>query len=126
MGTIDVVIVDEHQLIRAGFSLIMQAQSDLKVVGEGASAEDALQLVRECRPQVVCIAARLGDISGFDVTRSIRALPDIDQPSVLILVGSRDGDPSAAAKAAGATSVLAKYATPESIVMTIRAAALPV
>ena len=125
MREIGVVIVDGQHLIRAGFSLILQAQDELRVIAEGATADEAVALVERHRPDVVCISAKFadGDADGFDATRRIRAL-DIEQPSVVLLVGSRDGDLTGAARAAGADLVLGKYAIPEQIVAGVRHAAM--
>lgn len=118
----DVVLVDPHQLIRAGLSLILQAQPDFRIVGEADCGEDAVALVHQRRPDVVCVAARMEVTDGFEVTRRIRSLDDLEQPSIVLLVGSKDGDVSQLAQEAGADAVVAKYATPESIVMAMRAA----
>lgn len=139
----DVALVDPQRLIRAGLSLILQAQPDFKVVGEAETGDEAIEVVSRSAPDVVCIAARMdpsgvgsatGDGAGtadralapdgFSVTRRIRALDGIRQPRVVILVGSKDGDVSDDAEAAGADAVVAKYATPESIVMAMRAVLL--
>ncbi|MGO1544910.1 MAG: response regulator [Gulosibacter sp.] len=126
MADTDVVIIDPHQLIRAGFSLILQAQPEFNVVAEGDSTEAAVELVRRFEPHVLCLAARMDgtdSTSGLEATRRIRALADVRQPRILILVGSKDGHVSEQALDAGADAVVAKYSTPESIVMALRSVA---
>ena len=68
MSKIGIVIVDAQQLIRAGFSLILQAQDDLRVLGEGSSTADAVALVERHRPDVVLVASTLADGDGFAAT----------------------------------------------------------
>ncbi|MDJ1371365.1 response regulator [Gulosibacter molinativorax] len=118
----DVVLVDPHRLIRAGISLILHAQPDFQVIGETDCGENAIELVRTLNPDVLCIAARMEGVDGLEVTRRVRAMSDIRQPRILLLVGSKDGDVSHEGEAVGADAVVAKYATPESIVMAFRAA----
>lgn len=118
----DVVLVDPHRLVRAGLSLILQAQPEFRIVGEAESGEDAMALVRDRIPDVLCIAARMEGLDGIEVTKRLRAESDIRQPRIILLVGSKDGDISDEAEAAGADAVVAKYATPEAIVMAMRAA----
>lgn len=121
----EVALVDPHRLIRAGLSLILQAQPDFQIVGEADSGSDAIELVRKCMPHVLCIAARMEGVDGLEATRRIRAITGIRQPRIVLLVGSKDGDVSHDAEASGADAVVAKYATPESIVMAMRAALMP-
>lgn len=125
MSKIGIVIVDAQQLVRAGFSLILQAQDDLRVLGEGSSTADAVALVERHRPDVVLVASTLADGDGFAATERIRAL-GAPQPCIVVLVGSRDGDLGERARAAGADRTLGKYAIPEQIVAEVRhAAAVP-
>lgn len=120
----DVVLVDPQRIVRAGLSLILQAQPDFRIVGEAESGPDAIALVREHTPDLVCIAARIPDMDGLETTRRIRFECGAARPRIVLLVGSKDGDISTAAEEAGADAVVAKYSTPESIVMAMRASLL--
>lgn len=125
MTHIGIVIADGQRLVRAGLSLILQAQTDMRVLGEGETLADAVRLVDRHRPDIVCLATSFADGDGFLATRRIRGLGG-EQPSVVVLVGSRDGDLSEQVREAGADRTLGKYASPEQIVAELRhAAAMP-
>ncbi len=120
MARIDVVIADQHHLVRAGFSLILQSLDGVNVA-EADSVDGAVELVAKHRPRLVLISVKLGECSGFELTRRIRQLGD-PQPRILIMVGSRDGDVTELVNRSGADGTVAKYATPEEIVASVRGA----
>lgn len=123
MGDIRVVIVDGQHLVRAGFSLILQAQPDIRVLGEGGAAETAISFVKLLQPDVLLLAKSLEGADVFKTVACIREL-EVKQPRILLLVGSREGDLTETALNAGADGVLGKYATPEQIVAQVRRAAV--
>lgn len=128
MPEIRVVIVDGQQLVRAGFSLILQAQDEVRVLAEGSTAEDAVRLVHRHQPDVLLLAAKDGAHRDYDAAAAVARIRILEgkQPRVILLVGSRDGDLSAWAREIGADDVLGKYATPEQIVALVhRVAILP-
>ncbi|WP_311477177.1 response regulator transcription factor [uncultured Gulosibacter sp.] len=120
MARIDVVIADQHHLVRAGFSLILQSLDGVNVA-EADSVDGAVELVAKHRPRLVLISVKLGERSGFELTRRIRQLGE-PQPRILIMVGSRDGDVAELVTRSGADGTVAKYATPEEIVASVRGA----
>ncbi len=69
--TIQVFMVDDHALFRAGIRMILSSQVDIAVVGEAESGEDALPQIRKLRPHVVLCDLHLPGISGFEVTERI-------------------------------------------------------
>ena len=117
-----VIIVDEHDLVRSGVSLILQAQDDLEVLAEASSADDALPLSAECRPDAVCLATRFSHVDGFDLVRRLRGR--LDPRVAIVLLGSaRDGDCAQRALDAGADAFVSKGAEPAVIVDAVRDAA---
>lgn len=119
MTQISVVIVDPHHLVRAGFSLILQSVDGVRVLAECDSTEQAIDAIERQHPNLVLVSAKLGAESGLELTRSIRAL-ETEQPRILVMVGSRDGDLQDAARDAGANGIVGKYATPDEIVDAVR------
>ena len=69
--TIRVFIVDDHALVRTGMRMILSAQTDIEVIGEAESGEEALPLVRRLKPDVVLCDLHLPGVSGLEVTERI-------------------------------------------------------
>jgi DNA-binding NarL/FixJ family response regulator len=68
---IRVLIADDHELVRTGFRLILQAESDLEVVGEAATGREAVDLTASLRPDVVLMDIRMPDLDGIEATRQV-------------------------------------------------------
>jgi DNA-binding NarL/FixJ family response regulator len=66
-----VLIVDDHPVTRDGLRSALSTSDEVKIVGEAASGEEAVQLVRELSPEVVFMDVRLPGISGIEATRQI-------------------------------------------------------
>jgi len=66
-----VVIVDDHQVFRAGLKSIIDAQPDLRVVAEAATGKGALAAIEQHKPKLVLLDLQLGEGSGLDVLRSL-------------------------------------------------------
>jgi DNA-binding NarL/FixJ family response regulator len=69
--TIRVFLVDDHALVRAGMRMILSGETDIDVVGEAESGEDALPQVRRLKPDVVLCDLHLPGVSGLEVTERI-------------------------------------------------------
>jgi two-component system, NarL family, invasion response regulator UvrY len=69
--TIRVYIIDDHALVRAGVRMLLSGETDIEVVGESDSGEDALPQVRKLQPDVVLCDLHLPGISGLEVTERI-------------------------------------------------------
>jgi len=71
------LIVDDHALFREGLKAIILRETNLEVIGEAGSGQEALQLARDLRPDLILMDIALPDASGIDLTRDIKAaLPD--------------------------------------------------
>jgi DNA-binding NarL/FixJ family response regulator len=121
--TIRVLVADDHDLVRAGLKLILDAQPDIDVVGEAADGGDAMVLARRLRPDVCLFDIRMPALDGIEATRQL-AGPDIDDPLAIVVVTTFDLDEYVhGALKAGARGFLLKDAGPELLVQAIRAAA---
>lgn len=69
--TIRVFLVDDHALVRAGMRMILSGETDIEVVGEAESGEEALPQVRRLKPDVVLCDLHLPGVSGLEVTERI-------------------------------------------------------
>lgn len=71
---ITAVLVDDHELVRTGFRMILERQSDIRVAGEAGSAEEGLQLIRREQPDVALVDVHMPGMSGIELTeRMVRA-----------------------------------------------------
>jgi two-component system response regulator DevR len=78
LQTIRVMVVDDHEVVRAGLRTLLQAEPDIEVVAEAATGGQALIQAARVRPQIVLLDARLPDMPGPDVCRGLcEALPDV-------------------------------------------------
>lgn len=76
MTKIRIVIVDDHEVVRHGLRLTLDAEADMTIVGEAATGEDAVALARRYQPEVMLLDVRLGDADGPEVcTRVLAASP---------------------------------------------------
>ncbi|MEV4432286.1 response regulator transcription factor [Streptomyces sp. NPDC049585] len=122
-GTIGVLLVDDHPVVRRGLRAMVDELPDVTAVGEAGDGAEALRLLAEgARPHVVLMDLQMGDgMHGVEATRRITALPS--PPAVLILTTySTDADILAAVEA-GATGYLLKDAPPEEVAAAVHAAA---
>ena len=75
---INVLVVDDHDLVRTGIKRILDDASGIKVIAEARSGEEALRLGRELKPHVVLMDVKMPGIGGFEATRKLLRLnPDI-------------------------------------------------
>lgn len=114
-----VLLVDDHAMMRAGFSMILGAQPDLEVVGEAGTGLEALERARELRPDVVCMDVQMPDMDGIEAARRLTAMPD-GAARVLIVTTFDDDDYVFAALQAGASGFVLKNAGPEQLVDAVR------
>jgi DNA-binding NarL/FixJ family response regulator len=115
---IRLVIADDQALVRAGFRMIVQSQSDMQVVGEAADGQAAIDLVRRERPDVVLMDIRMPRVDGIAATRQVASLT-----RVVILTTFELDEYVFDALAAGASAFLLKAAPPEDLIKAIRVVA---
>ena len=114
-----VVLVDDHAVIRAGLQQLLAGTDDIVVVGTAANGAEALQVVRELKPDVVLMDLQMPGVDGVAATRNIRA--EHLGVDVLVLTSFSDSERIVAALDAGAVGYLLKDADPEDVLQGIRA-----
>ena len=119
--TIDVILVDDQQLARAGLRMILEGQPDMRIVGEGADGAEAVSLVRRLRPTVAILDVRMPRMDGLAATR--RILADVPGTRILILTTFDLDEYAFDALRAGASGFLLKDAPAEDIVHAVRTVA---
>lgn len=118
-----VLIADDQVLVRTGLAMILDAQSDIHVVGQAADGREALRLARELRPDVCLFDIRMPHVDGLEATRQL-AGPDVPDPMAIVIITTFDLDEYVhGALRAGARGFLLKDAGPELLVQAIHAAA---
>ena len=121
--TIRVIIADDQHLIRAGLTMILDAQPDIEVIGEAANGRDAVALARALRPDVCLFDIRMPEMDGIEATRQL-AGPDVDDPIAIVIITTFDVDEYVhGALKAGARGFLLKDAGPALLVQAVHAAA---
>lgn len=117
---IRILLVDDQQLVRMGFRLLLETEPGLEVVGEAVDGADAVAKVRALAPDVVCMDLQMPVMDGVAATREITADAALARSRVLVLTTFRDDESVRAALAAGASGFLVKNAPPETLVEAIR------
>lgn len=74
MGKIRVVVADDHEVVRHGLRFSLGVERDLTVVGEARTGEEAIEMAREKRPDVMLLDVKLGDMEGPEVCRKLLAV----------------------------------------------------
>jgi DNA-binding NarL/FixJ family response regulator len=113
-----VVVVDDQDLVRAGFRMVLDSQPDITVVGEAADGDEALAVLAENPADVVMMDIRMPRLDGIEATRRVVA----EHPGTRVIVLTTfDLDSSVSnAIAAGASGFLLKDVTPEFMIEAVR------
>ncbi|WP_338040962.1 response regulator transcription factor [Nocardioides aquaticus] len=113
-----VFLLDDHEVVRRGVRILLEAEPDLEVVGESSSAKEAVRRIPALRPDVAVLDGRLPDGSGIEVCRQVRSL----DPSIraLILTSFDDDESLFSAIMAGAQGYVLKQTGGEDLVDAVR------
>jgi DNA-binding NarL/FixJ family response regulator len=114
---IRVLIVDDQELMRAGFRMILEAAGDIEVVGEAGDGESAVTVAEACRPDVVLMDIRMPRLDGVEATRRL------PKQRVIILTTFDHDEYVVEALRAGASGFLLKDAPPDELVRAVRVVA---
>lgn len=121
--TTRVVLVDDQELVRAGFRMVLDAQPDMTVVGEAGDGAAALRLLARVAADVVVMDIRMPVMDGVEATRRLRAGVRDGGPRVLVLTTFDTEADAFAALQAGASAFLLKNVPPEELLAAIRVVA---
>ena len=120
---IRVAIADDHALVRAGFSVLLDAEPGVEVVGVATDGREAVELARAQRPQVVLMDIRMPGVDGIEATRQIAADPALRDVRVLILTTFELDEYIVDALRAGASGFLIKDTEPVELVRAVKVVA---
>jgi DNA-binding NarL/FixJ family response regulator len=115
-----VLIADDQAMVRGGFRALLDAETDLAVVGEAADGLQALELARRYRPDVVLMDIRMPGLDGLEATRLITADPTLAETRVLVLTTFDLDEYIFGALRAGASGFLLKGMEPSELISAVR------
>jgi DNA-binding NarL/FixJ family response regulator len=119
--TTTIMLVDDQELLRMGFRLVLDSQPDLEVVAEAGDGREAVALVAEHAPDIVLMDVRMPRMDGIEATRQLAALGN---PARVIILTTFDLDePVFAALRAGASGFLLKDTRPDDLAAAVRVVA---
>jgi len=118
MKKISLLIVDDHPLFRQGVADSLALEADMLVVGQAASGEEGLDLIRTLKPQIALMDINLPGMNGQQITHLVAQ--DKLPTRVLLLTGYDEMEQAVHAALAGAAGYLAKEIEPENLVKAIR------
>jgi two-component system response regulator DevR len=120
-GVITVFLVDDHEVVRQGVRMLLEAEDDLVVVGEAGTCEEALTRVPAVRPDVALLDVRLPDGTGVELCRDLRS----ERPELrcLMFTSFADDDALLNAMIAGAAGYVLKDVRGLALVAAIRTVA---
>ena len=119
--SVSVLLVDDQQLMRMAFRMVIESQPDLSVAGEAANGLEAVAQVEALQPEVVLMDVRMPDLDGVEATR--RIVNSGSAARVIILTTFDLDEYVYAALRAGASGFLLKDAQPADLLSAIRAVA---
>lgn len=118
---IRIMLVDDHEMVRAGLRALLKGHGEIEVVGEAADGESAIELARSLTPDVVLMDIALrGNMNGIEATKQIRT----ENPSIQVLAVTAHDSPEYFFELMKAEAVgyVLKEATPSELFTAIRAA----
>jgi DNA-binding NarL/FixJ family response regulator len=118
---IRVLVVDDHQLVRAGLITLLEAAADIRVAGEAADGRQALAAAKAASPDVVLMDLSMPVLDGVAATRLL--LAELPRTRVVALTSFSDRQRVTDVLAAGATGYVLKDSRPDDLLAAVRAAA---
>lgn len=121
LKTLKILIADDHPLFRDGMAGLLDSVEDTEVVGEASTGDEAVEMARESKPDVILMDIRMPGMNGIAATREI--LTSDPHIGILVVTMLEDDDSVFAAMRAGALGYLLKGAEQAEVLRAIRAVA---
>lgn len=118
---IQVLIVDDHAVVRQGIRFLLEQQPDIVVVGEGSNGNQAIKLAADLLPDVILLDLLMPEMDGITAVREIKSITPATQ--IIVLTSYYEDDQIFGVIKSGALSYLLKDTTPHELVGAVRAAA---
>lgn len=118
--TINIVLVDDHHVVRKGLALLLNSHPEMSVIGEGTNGKEAIELAKNLTPEIMIMDLLMPVMDGIAATKHIvETIPNV---KVLILTSMSDQDHAIPALDAGASGYLLKESDPEELILAIKKA----
>lgn len=121
MSKITLILADDHAMVRSGLRMLLEAQSDMQIVGEAEDGVEAVRQVMSLKPDVVLMDVQMPDMNGIEATREIKGA--VPETAVLALTIYEDDQYFFEMLKAGASGYIPKRAAPDDLVNAIRTVA---
>ena len=120
MPEIRLLLVDDHEIVRAGLKMLLESQSDINIVAEAGNGMQAIEMVDRLSPDVIVMDITLPDISGIEATRRIKqSHPEV---AIIALTIHEDEQYFFEMLKAGASGYVPKRAASDDLIQAVRAA----
>lgn len=118
MSKIRLLLVDDHEIVRAGLRMLFMAEADMEIVGEVGSGAEAISAVAQLEPDVVIMDVAMPGMNGIEATKQIKAA----SPNTVVLAVTMHEDEQYFFEmlSAGASGYIPKRAAPDDLVSAIR------
>lgn len=120
MPKITVILAEDHQVVREGLRSLLNAESDIEIVGEAKTGREAVKMALKLQPDVVVMDIAMPQLNGLEATRQI--LRDTDTTKIIILSTYSDEDYVEQSTNAGAIGYLVKQSAASDVLRAIREA----
>ncbi|MGB2964528.1 MAG: response regulator transcription factor [Anaerolineales bacterium] len=117
-GSIKVLIVDDHQLVRQGFEALLKVKEGVEVVGQAEDGEQAVKLAHSLKPDIILMDLLMPEKNGIEATREIKA--ENPEARILIITSFAEDENVYQAIKAGALGYLLKDSSPEELMQAIQ------
>ncbi len=115
---IKVLVVDDHDLVRAGISRMLSDEAGIEVVGEACSGEDAISVIRSLHPDIILMDLKMPGIGGLEAARKIKRLDD--EIKIIVVTACNDDPYPARVMQSGASAYITKGADVDEMIRAIR------
>ncbi len=115
---INILLVDDHEMVRIGVSAYLQTQSDMKIVGEASNGKEAVEKALELRPDIILMDMVMPEMNGAEATAAI--IEKWPEAKIVIVTSFLDDDKVYPALEAGAISYILKTSNAKRIAEAIR------
>jgi two-component system response regulator NreC len=117
MAVIKIMLVDDHEIVRAGLRMLLQSQPDMEIIAEASSGAEAIELITTHQPDVILMDVTMKDMNGIEATRQLKVCcPTV---SILALTIHEEEEYFFQMLSAGASGYIPKRAAPEDLLQAI-------